>query len=146
MDALRGSLSSTRPAYDGRFYRYGGVVVDPCAVQPHVPIWVGGRTMRSLRRAVRSADGWMPFGLTVAQLCGMLSRVEVPAGFEVVLATGRSVDPLAEPVATAARLATLRDAGATVITCSVSADSADHYVEQLAALRDIADRLEGEAG
>ena len=72
--------------------------------------------------------------------------MDVPAGFEVVLPTGRSIDPLADPGATAARLATLRDAGATVVTCSVSADSAAHYGEQLAALRDIADRLEGEAG
>lgn len=144
--ALRASLSSTRPAYDGRFYRYDGVVVDPCAVQPRVPIWVGGRTPRSLRRAVRLGDGWMPFGLSATELSGMLSRVDLPAGFEVVLATGRAVDPAGDPRVTGARLTRMRDAGATVVTCSVSARSAQHYVEQLAALRQIADRMGEDAG
>ena len=150
--ALRVSLSTPRPAYDGRFYRYGGVVVEPCAVQPHVPIWVGGRTLRSLRRAVRLADGWMPFGRSAAELSEMLARVDAPAGFEVVLPTGRALDPMTDPGATATWLARLRDAGATAVTCSVVAASADHYCEQLAALRDIADglgdvadRVEGES-
>lgn len=142
--ALRASLSTTRPAYDGRFYRYGGVVVDPCAVQPHVPIWVGGRTPRSLRRAVLLADGWMPFGLSVSDLSEMLARIELPAGFEVVLSTGRALDPIADPDGAATRLEQLRAAGATMVTCAVAAASAAHYGEQLAALRDIADRVEGE--
>ncbi len=139
--ALRASLSTTHPVYDGRFYRYGGVVVEPCAIQPQVPIWVGGRTVRSLRRAVRLADGWMPFGLSVAELSAMLAGVDAPPGFEVVLPTGRAINPMADPLGTATRLARLRDAGATAVTCTVAADSAGHYAEQLAALRDIADRL-----
>ena len=28
------------------------------------PIWVGGRTKRSLRRAIEFGQGWMPFGLS----------------------------------------------------------------------------------
>lgn len=139
--ALRASLSVRSPAYDGQFYRYAGFVVDPCAVQQQVPIWVGGRTLRSLRRAVRFGEGWMPFGLSPAELGGMLGRVDLPDGFEVVLATGRTLDPLADPDGAATRLIRLRDAGATVVTCSVSAESASHYAEQLAALRDIADRI-----
>ena len=50
--ALRASLSQIEPVYRGEHYAYDGLVVDPCAVQPRVPIWVGGRTARSLRRAV----------------------------------------------------------------------------------------------
>jgi probable F420-dependent oxidoreductase len=49
--ALRASLSVPEPAYHGEFYSFDGMVVDPCAVQEHVPIWIGGRTLRSLRRA-----------------------------------------------------------------------------------------------
>ncbi len=142
--ALRVSLSTVRPTYDGPFYRYDGIVVEPCAVQTHVPIWVGGRTLRSLRRAVRLADGWIPFGLGVSELSEMLSRVERPAGFEVVLSTGRAVDPTGDPTGVATRLRQLRGAGATVVTCSVAAASAAHHGEQLAALKDIADRLEGD--
>ncbi len=144
--ALRVSLSTPRPSYRGAFYHYDGMVVEPCAVQPHVPIWVGGRTLRSLRRAVRSADGWMPFGLNVTELSGMLGRIETPPGFEVVLSTGRAVDPISDPAGTASRLVRLRAAGATLVTCSIAAGSAAHYVEQLAALRDIADQLGKDSG
>ena len=141
--ALRASLSSTRPQFHGDYYSYEGVAVQPCAVQTPVPIWVGGRTLRSLRRAVRLADGWMPFGLSTAELSGMLGTLDVPAGFDVVLPTGRALDPQADPAGTAHRLTVLRNAGATAITATVAADSASHYCDQLAALRTIVDGIDG---
>src|SRR3954469_17816171 len=52
MRALRAALSQSRPEYHGACYEFEGLVVDPCALQEHVPMWVGGRTARSLRRAV----------------------------------------------------------------------------------------------
>jgi len=137
--ALRASLSTTRPSYQGTHYRFDGFAVEPCAVQEKVPIWVGGRTLRSLRRAVTLADGWMPFGLSTADLQAMLARVDVPAGFETVLPAG-PLDPIADPRRAAQRLTALRDVGATGVTVTVSAESADHYCDQLAALRDLADR------
>ena len=45
--ALRASLSVPEPSYHGEFYSFSGMVVDPCAVQDRVPIWIGGRTLRS---------------------------------------------------------------------------------------------------
>jgi len=137
--ALRASLSTTRPSYQGTHYRFDGFAVEPCAVQEKVPIWVGGRTLRSLRRAVTLADGWMPFGLSTADLQAMLARVDVPAGFETVLPAG-PLDPIADPRRATQRLTALRDVGATGVTVTVSAESADHYCDQLAALRDLADR------
>ncbi len=136
--ALRASLSTTRPSYQGTHYRFDGFAVEPCAVQEKVPIWVGGRTLRSLRRAVTLADGWIPFGLSTTDLAAMLARVDVPAGFETVLPAG-PLDPIADPRRTTQRLTALRDVGATAITVTVSAASADHYCDQLAALRDLAD-------
>lgn len=138
--ALRVSLSAPRPAYDGEFHRYDSVVVDPCAVQPRVPIWVGGRTRRSLRRAVELGDGWMPFGLRSEDLVGMLAAVEVPAGFDVVLPAG-PLDPSDHPDRAARRLEALRDLGATAVTVTLSATSAAHYRDQLEALRAVADAL-----
>jgi len=137
--ALRAALSTTRPSYQGTHYRFDGFAVEPCAVQEKVPIWVGGRTLRSLRRAVTLADGWMPFGLSTADLQAMLARVDVPAGFETVLPAG-PLDPIADPRRATQRLTALRDVGATGVTVTVSAESADHYCDQLAALRDLADR------
>lgn len=143
--ALRASLSTTRPEYQGPYFRFGAVAVEPCAIQPRVPIWVGGRTARSLRRAVELADGWMPFGLSAAEMAGMLARVDKPAGFEVALPSGRVLDAIADPAGTAERLARLRDAGATSVTCSVGASSAAHYCDQLAALRRVAEGFEENA-
>ncbi|HTY27992.1 MAG TPA: TIGR03619 family F420-dependent LLM class oxidoreductase, partial [Mycobacterium sp.] len=138
--ALRASLSNTRPSYHGTHYRFGGVAVEPCAVQDRVPIWVGGRTLRSLRRAASLADGWIPFGLSTNELQTMLARVDIPAGFETVLPAG-PLDPGADPDRTTQQLTTLRDVGATVVTATVSARSVDHYCDQLAALRHLADDL-----
>lgn len=53
------------------------LVVEPCAVQPHVPVWVGTRT---LRRATALAAGWMPFGPSSTELRKMLAGVDLPAG------------------------------------------------------------------
>jgi probable F420-dependent oxidoreductase len=139
--ALRASLSTTRPVYQGSHYQFDGFAVQPCAVQPRVPIWVGGRTLRSLRRAVGLADGWIPFGLTTAEIEAMLAGIDAPPGFEVVLSTGRAVDPVADRDRTVKRLRALRDAGATSVTASVIADSPDHYCGQLAALRELAEEL-----
>ncbi|MGV0815538.1 LLM class F420-dependent oxidoreductase [Mycolicibacterium boenickei] len=133
--ALRVSLSSATPCYHGPFYDYQDMTVLPHAEQDRVPIWVGGRSVGSLRRAVELADGWMPFGLTPDEVREMLSHVDLPTGFEVLLSA--AVDPGADPVGTRTRLLTLRDAGATAITCSVRAHSARHYCDQLARLRDI---------
>ncbi len=139
--ALRASLSTTRPAYHGSHYQFDGWAVEPCAVQPRVPIWVGGRTLRSLRRAARLADGWIPFGLSTAEIEAMLAGIDAPPGFEVVLSTGRAIDPIADRDRTIQRLTALRDAGATAVTASVAADSPDHYCDQLAALRELAEEL-----
>lgn len=136
--ALRASLSTNDPVYDGEYYRYDAVIMDPCAVQPRVPIWVGGRTRRSLRRAVTLADGWMPFGLSTAELSTMLAAVDLPAEFDVVLACG-PIDPLGNQDDTRRRLSALHGLGATAVTCAIAADSPDHYCDQLAALRTIAD-------
>lgn len=139
--ALRASLSDPRPCYDGTYYRYRAVVVEPCARQTRVPIWVGGRTRRSLRRAVALADGWMPFGLAAREIAALLAETELPVGFDVVLATGRAIDPLGDPQGALAALRRLQAAGASAVTCTVAADSAGHYCEQLARLRLLADQL-----
>ncbi|CAJ1506996.1 TIGR03619 family F420-dependent LLM class oxidoreductase [[Mycobacterium] burgundiense] len=137
--ALRASLSTTEPEYHGEFYDYSGMLLQPCAVQSQVPIWVGGRSTASLNRAVGLADGWMPFGLAPAEVRTMLDAVELPPGFEVLLSTGTALDPAGDADRTRRRLATLRAAGATAVTCVITARNAEHYCEQLATLREVAD-------
>ena len=111
-------------------------------MQEQVPIWVGGRTLRSLRRAVTLADGWMPFGLSSDRAFEPCSpRVDASRRLRdgAAVRAARSRSPTL--IDTAQRLTALRDVGATVVTVTVSAESADHYCDQLAALRDLAEHL-----
>ena len=142
MRALRAAFGVRVPEYAGEHYRFGGMVVEPTAVQQHVPMWVGGKSFRSLRRAVELGDGWVPIGLPPDRLTAMLARVEQPEGFEVVLSAGRPLDPLGDRDDVATALDRLAGAGATVIGAHVRADSVEHYCEQLHALKELADAVE----
>ncbi len=142
--ALRVSLSTTEPAYEGTYYRYADVVMDPCALQESVPLWIGGRTGRSLRRAVELGDGWVPFALRAAEVRAMLKRArQTPAWeararpLEVVLQNGRPLDPVADPDSARTVLAKLTDAGATGVQLGFVHHTLDHYLEQLAALAEL---------
>ena len=140
--ALRAALGSRTPSYDGPHFSFGDVVVEPHAVQDKVPLWIGGRTPRSLRRALALGDGWVPFGLGLDALTEMLDRADVPDDFEVVLSAGRPVDPLADADATADRIRDVLKAGATLVSTAVHAESVDHYCEQLEALAAIGEEIE----
>ncbi|GAA2482518.1 LLM class F420-dependent oxidoreductase [Streptomyces thermolineatus] len=135
LEALRASLSRRTPEFHGQFYDFEGFVVEPHAVQPRVPLWIGGRTPRSLRRAVAHGDGWVPFGLPLDRLAQMLEGADLPDGFEVVLSAGKPLDPLGAPEAAVQALSRVAQAGATVASATVAASSAAHYCEQLEALR-----------
>jgi hypothetical protein len=135
--------------YRGEHYAYDGFVVDPCAVQPRVPIWVGGRTERSLRRAVELADGWAPFGLARADLAEMVARARESeawaardraadaAPFELVFQNEHPFDPGAEPDRVRDAAARLADGGATTLNVRVVHRSLEHYLEQLGAMQEL---------
>ncbi len=139
MRALRASLSQPEPEYHGEFYDFDGFLVDPCAVQARVPLWVGGRTFRSLRRAVELGDGWAPFGLSTDEMAAMLERAGRPdRPFDVVLQSDRPFDPLAEPAQVGDELHRFAEIGATAVNARVMHHSRAHYCEQLAALKAVA--------
>jgi probable F420-dependent oxidoreductase len=135
--ALRAALGRRTPSFHGEFYDFSGFVVEPHAVQEHVPIWIGGRTARSLRRAAAHGDGWVPFGLPLDELATMLAAADLPEGFEVVLTPGRPLDPLGSPGRTRTALERLREAGATATGVRLESASAEHYCDQLTALREL---------
>lgn len=135
--ALRSALGERVPSFQGSHFRYDGMVVEPHAEPGRVPVWVGGRTLRSLRRAVALADGWAPFGLRPDEVAQLLDAVQPPSGFEVVLHAGRALDPLRDPGATEQALRRLRDAGATVVGGSVTATDVDDHCRGVAALAEI---------
>ncbi|MDL9938061.1 LLM class F420-dependent oxidoreductase [Gordonia sp. ABSL1-1] len=138
MVALRAALSQPEPSHHGEFYEFDDIVVRPHALAPRVPLWVGGRSARSLRRAIELGDGWVPFALGRTELTAMLADRELPAGFDVVL-TASDLDPIADADRTRHRLGTLSQAGATAVAAGLRATSAGHYREQLAALAELVD-------
>jgi probable F420-dependent oxidoreductase len=135
--ALRAALSVNEPSYQGEFYSFGGMTVDPCAVQQPVPIWIGGRTLRSLRRAVTLADGWTPFSVKLEQARDWLSRFELPSGFEVVLGPSALVDPLNEPERARELIAETVAHGATTVSVNFIHTSLQQYLESLQALAEL---------
>jgi probable F420-dependent oxidoreductase len=141
--ALRAALPSNEPTYDGEFYSFGGLTVDPCALQPHIPFWVGGRTKRSLRRAVTLADGWCPFNVPLATAAEWLKAWELPEGFEVVLMAEQLLDPVGNTGQAEDSLHALAAAGTTTVSAVFLARSLEHYLEQLHALAELHDRSGG---
>jgi probable F420-dependent oxidoreductase len=138
--ALRASLGRPDPTYDGTHHHFSGFRVDPCAVQEHLPIWIGGRSPRSLRRALELADGWDPFGFTWEQLRTLLVRARDwpqwetrAAAFDLALSPENAL-PLDEPadVERARQVVDrYRSIGATVLNLRFTHRSLQHMLEVL---------------
>ncbi|WP_029136398.1 TIGR03619 family F420-dependent LLM class oxidoreductase [Nakamurella lactea] len=142
--ALRASLGRRLVSYRGPYYGYENLVVSPHAAQQRLPMWIGGHSMRALRRAVELADGWTPApprfrGPDAATMKDMLTRVERPDGFDVVMAPERALDPVGDPAEVRQMLERAGWAGATVINLAVRHSSLAHYLEQLDAYARIAE-------
>lgn len=137
LKALRAALPTNEPVYDGEYYSFGGLTIDPCALQPHMPIWVGGRTKRSLRRALTLADGWCPYYVSIATAAEWLRARELPDGFEVVLPADQPLDPVGEPAKTEDALHTIAAAGTTTLSARFIHHSLEHYLEQIHALAEL---------
>ena len=141
--ALRAALGGREPSYAGTHYRFDGIVVDPCAVQLRVPIWLGGRSARSLRRALCFADGWDPFRLTLEELAALVRRArdshEWRASFDVVLTPPDPPDPTVASARGALEdlVARWAAAGATILNLRFAHRSVEHCVEQLHAFAEL---------
>jgi len=142
--ALRASLSTERPVWHGTYFDYDDMLVRPCAVQERVPIWIGGKTKRSLRRALEHGDAWVPTKLLPPDLAAALAWArDTPAWaersepFDVVLAPDLEVDPLGEPERTLDELGELVDMGATMVNVHLLGTSLGHYLDELAAMAEL---------
>ena len=144
IEALRASFGVEVPSFDGPTYRYRDLLVEPAGLQAPPPIWIGGSTARSLRRAVELGDGWAPFALSPDDVERLLSDArgtgawsERTAPIDVILRPERPLDPLGDPDAARRSVEQLRDAGATMLSVTFWNDSVDQYCEQLAAMSDL---------
>lgn len=144
--ALRATFGVTEPRYTGTHYRFEDVIVDPSGVHRDVPLWVGGRTPRSLRRAIELGDGWAPFALgpdDVTRLLAKARRTEAwskrSRELDVILQPAPPLDPLDSPDDARRVIAAHRTAGATALAVRLRHRSPAHYTEQLAALAAVAE-------
>jgi probable F420-dependent oxidoreductase len=76
LDAFRAIWTQERPGFSGKYTRFDGLLMDPKPVQkPYPPIWVGGESGPSMRRAARIGDAWYPIGSNNAHLLDTLPRL-----------------------------------------------------------------------
>ncbi len=143
LKAMRAALSGRIVSYEGPYFSFRDMVVDPHAAQSHVPMWIGGHSERALRRAVTLADGWAPApqafrGPDPARMRAMLDRHDLPEGFDVVFSPNERLDALAAPGRVAEVLGTAEAAGATRINLTVRHGSLEEYLDQLEAFAKVA--------
>ena len=141
LKALRAALGQHQPKYEGEFYTFDDFIIDPHAVQERVPIWLGGRTALSLRRALTSGQGWDPFGLTTEQAAELIGRARSwpewtsrtePFGIALTFEPALDITQPGQIDVMVDNLGRLQAAGATVYNAIFRSESVEHYLEQLA--------------
>jgi probable F420-dependent oxidoreductase len=98
IEAFRALWTEKKPRISGKYVHHDGLLLEPKPVQkPHPPIWVGGESGPSLRRAAKLGDAWYPIGTNNAHLLDSLPRYK--AGIErlrrATEAAGRPRDAVA---------------------------------------------------
>lgn len=69
LQAIRAAWTEADPQFEGRFFSFDDIKVEPKPLQrPHPPIWVGGVSEKGVDRAVRFGDVWHPTYLDIAAL------------------------------------------------------------------------------
>lgn len=139
--AIRAAWGVREPRYSGTDYEFADFVVDPPAPRRDVPIWVGGRTPRSLRRAVELGDAWVPFLVGPDEVAAILARARDTAAWaarstplDVALWPEPALDPITEPDRIREQVEVHRAAGATILNWRFPSRSVAHHVEQMEAL------------
>lgn len=142
MQAIRAAWGNRRPSYEGTHFSFRDVVVDPPGLDRPVEMWVGGRTRRSLRRAIELGDAWMPFRLLPPELGEILGSPDVRAAIEarqrplgLVFPPEPPLDPLGRPEQTAAAVLEFADLGATALSLRFRHHSRSHFLEQMEAMQ-----------
>ncbi len=75
LSAFRSLWTEEAPHFEGNWVKYDGISFEPKPAQkPYPPIWVGGESGPSLRRAARFGDAWYPIGSNSKHLLDTLPR------------------------------------------------------------------------
>src|SRR5436189_251302 len=163
--AFRALWTEDKPKIAGRYVHYDGLVLEPKPVQkPHPPIWVGGESGPSLRRAARFGDAWYPIGSNNAHLLDTLPRYQAGVARlrQLTAAAGRDANAVAltyrvkrygdavpaiasdgnrrlfsgSDADLIADIRTLRDLGVTAIDFDFERPRADEVIAEMSSFRD----------
>ena len=100
IDAFKLLWNERSPRFAGRYVKVEGIVLEPKPLQkPHPPIWVGGESGPSMRRAARVGDAWYPIGSNNQHLLDTLPRLKAGIARLRQLAAERGRDPQSVGVA-----------------------------------------------
>jgi probable F420-dependent oxidoreductase len=102
---MRALWTEAEPKLEGRFFRFAGIKAEPKPLQkPHPPIWIGGASRATFRRAVEFADAWHPSHRPIE---------EIAAGAKTLkeLAAARGRDPRSLAIIARAPLRVVTDGG-----------------------------------
>ncbi len=139
--AIRAGWGQQIQHYHGTHFSYENFAVDPTAVQERVAIWVGGRTERSLRRAVELGDGWVPFLLEPPHIAAMLARARQTEAWqrrerplEIVLWPEPAVDARNDTDRVRRQAHEYRTLGATILNYRFRSESLAEHLDQMARL------------
>jgi len=96
--AFKTLWTEKKPQIDSKYVHYNRLLLEPKPTQkPHPPIWVGGESGPSLRRAARLGDAWYPIGTNNKAPFDSLARYKAGVARlrDLTAAAGRDPDAVA---------------------------------------------------
>jgi probable F420-dependent oxidoreductase len=81
LEILRLTWSQDHVSYQGEFYHFEDVTIDP-KPPSGTPIYYGGVSYASIRRAVTYCDGWLPYRIPLKVLDGLMEHLRERCGRE----------------------------------------------------------------
>lgn len=77
MRALKALFGERPSSYQGRFFSFEGISIEPPPAQPGgPPLWVGGASEAAIRRAATLGDGWIPIWMSAEKFAA--ARAQLP--------------------------------------------------------------------
>lgn len=68
LEALTRLFREKTASFKGKYYSFSEIELSPKPFQDALPIYIGGNTSKSIRRAVKYGAGWLPAGLTPSEI------------------------------------------------------------------------------
>ena len=72
---LRAFWSGEPVSFTGKYWQAADCAIYPLPLRRSIPVYWGGHSVAALRRVARVGDGWLPLGLTMAELRAGLEQI-----------------------------------------------------------------------